>query len=61
MLELVRAGGTGEHRIERIKDTPVLRLRNKLLPLLHLKEVLRLGDATDGERRLRRGHRRSAT
>ena len=48
VLELVRAGGTGEHRIERIKDTPVLRLRNALLPLLHLKEVLHLG-AADGE------------
>jgi two-component system chemotaxis sensor kinase CheA len=47
VLELVRAGG-GEHRIERIKDTPVLRLRNALLPLLHLKEVLKLG-AADGE------------
>src|SRR5580704_3924566 len=45
VLELVRAGGAGDHRIERIKDTPVLRLRNKLLPLLHLKEVLRLGEA----------------
>jgi two-component system chemotaxis sensor kinase CheA len=44
VLELVRAGTTGEHRIERIKDTPVLRLRNKLLPLIHLKEVLHLGD-----------------
>jgi two-component system chemotaxis sensor kinase CheA len=48
VLELVRAGGNGEHRIERIKDTPVLRLRNTLLPLLHLKEVLRLG-AGDSE------------
>jgi two-component system chemotaxis sensor kinase CheA len=45
VLELVRAGGVGEHRIERIKDTPVLRLRDTLLPLLHLKEVLRLGSA----------------
>ncbi len=45
VLELVRLGGTGEHRIERIKDTPVLRLRSKLLPLLHLKDVLRLGDS----------------
>ena len=45
VLELVRAGGTGEHRIERIKDTPVLRLRNQLLPLLYLKEVFRLGDS----------------
>ena len=47
VLELVRVGGAGsgtEHRIERIKDTPVLRLRNKLLPLLYLKEVFRLAD-----------------
>jgi two-component system chemotaxis sensor kinase CheA len=44
VLELVRAGNNGEHRIERIKDAPVLRLRNKLLPLLPLKEVLRLGE-----------------
>src|SRR6201986_405772 len=48
VLELVRVGGTGEHRVERIKDTPVLRLRDTLLPLLHLKEILRLG-ASDGE------------
>jgi two-component system, chemotaxis family, sensor kinase CheA len=44
VLELVRAS-SGEHRIERIKETPVLRLRNKLLPLIQLKEVLRLGDS----------------
>lgn len=44
VLELVRASASGEHRIERIKDTPVLRLRNKLLPLLRLKEILQLGD-----------------
>jgi two-component system, chemotaxis family, sensor kinase CheA len=43
VLELVRASSS-EHRIERIKDTPVLRLRNKLLPLIQLKEVLRIGD-----------------
>jgi len=48
VLELLRVGPTGEHRIERIKDTPVLRLRNRLLPLIHLKEVLRLGES-DGE------------
>ena len=49
VLELVRSGSSGEHRIERIKDTPVLRLRNTLLPLLHLKEVLKLGAAdSDG-------------
>ena len=43
VLELVRADPAGEHRIERIKDTPVLRLRNKLLPLIGLREVLQLG------------------
>ncbi len=48
VLELVRASARGEHRIERIKDTPVLRLRNKLLPLVHLKEILRL-DAAAGD------------
>jgi len=49
VLELVRASGTGEHRIERIKDTPVLRLRNKLLPLLYLRETLRLGEVKGEE------------
>jgi two-component system, chemotaxis family, sensor kinase CheA len=48
VLELVRASSGGEHRIEHIKDAPVLRLRNKLLPLLYLKSVLRLGSA-DGQ------------
>jgi two-component system chemotaxis sensor kinase CheA len=48
VLELVRVGAGRDHRVERIKDTPVLRLRHKLLPLVHLKEVLRLGeDAAD--------------
>src|SRR3984957_4370878 len=44
VLELVRADNGGEHRIERIKDALVLRLRNKLLPLIRLKEVLCLGE-----------------
>jgi two-component system, chemotaxis family, sensor kinase CheA len=48
VLELVRANSGGEHRIERIKDAPVLRLRNQLLPLLYLKNVLLLGDS-DGQ------------
>jgi two-component system chemotaxis sensor kinase CheA len=48
VLELVRAGHNGEHRIEHIKEAPVLRLRNKLLPLVRLKEVFRLG-ACDNE------------
>ena len=40
VLELVRTSETSEHTIERIKDTPVLRLRNRLLPLVYLNEVL---------------------
>ncbi|WP_420339753.1 chemotaxis protein CheW [Roseibium sp.] len=40
VVELVRVQKNSEHRIERIKDTPVLRLRNKLLPLVHLSQLL---------------------
>jgi two-component system, chemotaxis family, sensor kinase CheA len=46
VLELVRIGG-GAHRVERIKNAPVLRLRQKLLPLLHVKDVLQLGAGAD--------------
>ena len=46
VVELVRARANSEHRIERIKDTPVLRLRNKLLPLMHLKKLLKIDDGT---------------
>jgi two-component system chemotaxis sensor kinase CheA len=49
VVELVRARANSEHRIERIKDTPVLRLRNKLLPLLHLKKLLKLDDGHDAD------------
>ncbi|MCC6886924.1 MAG: hybrid sensor histidine kinase/response regulator [Hyphomicrobiales bacterium] len=44
VVELVRARNNAEHRIERIKDAAVLRLRNKLLPLLRLGDLLRLSD-----------------
>ncbi|MAA98160.1 MAG: hybrid sensor histidine kinase/response regulator [Stappia sp.] len=40
VVELVRVQTNSEHRIERIKDTPVLRLRNKLLPLVHMSYLL---------------------
>ncbi len=49
VVELVRARANSEHRIERIKDTPVLRLRNKLLPLLHLKKLLKIDDGTESD------------
>jgi two-component system chemotaxis sensor kinase CheA len=44
VVELVRVGGTSEHRIERIKDARVLRLRNKLLPLAPLRTLLKTGE-----------------
>jgi two-component system chemotaxis sensor kinase CheA len=40
VIELVRARGGSDHRIERIKDTTVLRLRDKLLPLARLTDLL---------------------
>ncbi len=49
VIELVRAQINSEHRIERIKDTPVLRLRNKLLPLIHLKRLLAIDDGSNSE------------
>jgi two-component system, chemotaxis family, sensor kinase CheA len=51
VVELVRAQSNSDHRIERIKDTPVLRLRNKLLPLIHLKKLLKVdaGSSTEPE------------
>ena len=45
VVELVRARAGSEHRVERIKDTSVLRLRDKLLPLARLSKLL--GTQTD--------------
>jgi two-component system chemotaxis sensor kinase CheA len=44
VVELVRVRSNSEHRIERIKDAAVLRLRDKLLPLVHLATLLKIGD-----------------
>jgi two-component system chemotaxis sensor kinase CheA len=56
VVELVRAGGEGsaggdQPVIERINATPVLRLRDRLLPLVNLRDVLALGsgEETAGE------------
>ena len=46
--ELVRAKGDSEKSIERIKDTPVLRLRDRLLPLINLRDLLRLDEGGGG-------------
>ncbi|MGE3932313.1 MAG: chemotaxis protein CheW [Rhodospirillaceae bacterium] len=45
--ELVRVSGASEHRIEVINETPVLRLRDRLLPLVDLGELLRISDRRD--------------
>lgn len=44
VLELVRASAHSEYKIEKINDTPVLRLRNRLLPLVSLRELMKLED-----------------
>ncbi|WP_438278601.1 hybrid sensor histidine kinase/response regulator [Nitrobacter sp.] len=49
VVELVRVRADSEHRIERIKETPVLRLRNKLLPLMHLKKLLKIDDGASSD------------
>jgi two-component system chemotaxis sensor kinase CheA len=45
VIELVHVDADSEHRIERIKDASILRLRDRLLPLVHLKSLLRLAEA----------------
>jgi two-component system chemotaxis sensor kinase CheA len=44
VVELVRARQNSDARIERIKDTAVLRLRDKLLPLASMKNLLGMDD-----------------
>src|SRR6188508_646209 len=48
VVELVRARSGSEHRIESIKNTRVLRLRDKLLPLISLRQLFGL-DGETGE------------
>ncbi|WP_132029471.1 chemotaxis protein CheW [Aquabacter spiritensis] len=42
VLELVRIQPNSEHAVRRLKDAPVLCLRNRLLPIVHLGRVLGL-------------------
>ncbi len=44
VLELVRASVHSENAVEMINESPVLRLRNRLLPLVALHDLLNLGD-----------------
>ncbi|MBW7852045.1 MAG: chemotaxis protein CheW [Rhodospirillales bacterium] len=47
VLELVRVTTTSEHSIEVINNAPVLRLRDRLLPLVSLRNLLELGGEED--------------
>lgn len=47
VLELVRVTEGSEHTIERINGTPVLRLRERLLPIVPLARVLGLSEADE--------------
>ncbi|UDF03983.1 chemotaxis protein CheA [Asticcacaulis sp. AND118] len=47
VMELVRTGANAEHKIEKINDALVLRLREKLLPLVQLGPTLQLEAATE--------------
>lgn len=49
VIELVRASADSEHRIEEVQGTPVLRLRNRLLPLVSLERLLNLERAQGDE------------
>ena len=51
VVELVRASNNSEHQIEMLNDVPVLRLRDRLLPLVSLAKMLDMDAVeTDGER-----------
>lgn len=47
--ELVMASSHGENKIEMIKGAPVYRLRDRLLPLVYLDELLNLREPTESE------------
>jgi two-component system chemotaxis sensor kinase CheA len=49
VLELVRASANSESTIERINEAPVLRLRDRLLPLVVLNQLLNLPEKTKGQ------------
>jgi len=54
VVELVRSSERdADQKIETINDTPVLRLRDRLLPLVYLDRVIGLAKDEDGERSAR--------
>jgi len=49
VLELVRTGKRCEHKIEQINNTRILRLRDRLLPLVALSDILGLQDIEESD------------
>ncbi len=49
VVELVHASSQSEYRVEYINETPVLRLRNRLLPLVTLSKTLKISSAKEVE------------
>lgn len=49
VVELVRVAAEEQNRIERIHDNEVFRLRDKLLPLIHLNDILDLENTAEEE------------
>ncbi len=49
VVELVRVTANSEHQLETINQAPVLRLRDRLLPLVNLSDLLRLGEGARAE------------
>ncbi|HAX91518.1 MAG TPA: hybrid sensor histidine kinase/response regulator [Rhodospirillaceae bacterium] len=49
VVELVHASAQSEYKVERINNTPVLRLRNRLLPLVSLRRTLKIGEEKNNE------------
>jgi two-component system, chemotaxis family, sensor kinase CheA len=47
VVELVRAAANAENTVEWLNNAPVLRLRDRLLPLVSLQELLKLGKRAD--------------
>ncbi|MEK7661266.1 MAG: chemotaxis protein CheW, partial [Pseudomonadota bacterium] len=49
VVELVSAGGTSSHRVETLNQARVLRLRDRLLPLMDLAEALGIQSKSQGD------------
>ncbi|HEX2942502.1 MAG TPA: chemotaxis protein CheA [Rhodopila sp.] len=49
VVELVQSSASGESRIQRIGGTAVLRLRERLLPLISLRHLLQFDQTTDAK------------